>query len=263
MEYRTGFFRPKKKLGQSFLISRHVAVAEAAHADGKNVLELGPGYGILTRELCSRAGRVIAVELDKELFLLLKHEIKAENLVLINKDFFKATNDELELSDTDIMISNIPYSLSSSTIDFLARNRLQAVLCLQKEFVEHMLAAQDTEKYSRLSVMSQLTFRMNVIMKVSRKNFRPVPKVDSCVIYLKPLETNVSEKEAGIINALMQHKKKSVRNAIMDAGAYLKLGKDELKGIADSLGDSKKKLFKLTPEEILDLAISIIKSDGQ
>ena len=72
MEYDTGFFRPKKSLGQSFLINGNVAVAEAVHGEGKNVLELGPGRGILTRELCSRAKKVVAVELDRKLYALLK-----------------------------------------------------------------------------------------------------------------------------------------------------------------------------------------------
>ena len=172
--------------------------------------------------------------------------------MLINKDFFKATKDELELKKMDIMIANVPYSLSSSVIEFLAENRLEAVLCLQKEFVDHMLAQYDSEKYSRLSVMSQLQFRMYVIMKVPRKNFWPKPKVDSCVIYLKPLDVKISERESGIINALMQHKKKSVRNAIMDSEKYFGLGKEKLWELA-ALGDGRK-LFKLPPDEILDLA---------
>ena len=140
LERRQVFLRPRKELGQSFLTNRSVAVMEAEHAHGKRVLELGPGYGILTRELCRYADRVVAVELDKDLFRMLKHEMAYENLKLISGDFFEVAEGELELKTTDIMISNVPYSLSSRIIEFLVEHRMQAVLCLQKEFVEHMLA---------------------------------------------------------------------------------------------------------------------------
>jgi 16S rRNA (adenine1518-N6/adenine1519-N6)-dimethyltransferase len=260
---RQVFLKPRKELGQSFLTNRSVAVTEAEHALGKRVLELGPGYGILTRELCRYAERVVAVELDRNLFRMLKHELDYPNLKLINGDFFEIGEDELELKTTDIMISNVPYSLSSRVIDFLVAHRLQAVLCLQKEFVEHMLAAPGSRKYSRLSVMSQLHFSITKMMDVERGNFSPSPKVDSAILYLKPRERRIGDGERELVNLLMQHKKKTVRNAVMDSESRLGVGRKELGAIADGLKEGKSRVFQMAPEELLALARELEVSLGR
>lgn len=248
------YFKPIKSLGQNFLVNKEVARIEAEHARGKKVLELGSGYGVLTGELCKRARRVVAVELDKNLFASLKGELKVKNLKLVNKDFFDASDAELELSDTDIMIANVPYKLSSKVIDFLLEHSLQAVLCLQKEFVQHMLAKPGTNNYSRLSVMFQLCFSSTKILDVSRGNFRPVPKVDSVVVYVKPKSSEVSAEEKALINALMQHKKKTVRNALMGSCRFLHLQPEHMAGVLGSTEHRESRVFKLAPEEILKVA---------
>ena len=248
------YLKPIKALGQNFLVNRAIAEIEAEHARGKRVLELGSGYGVLTKELCKKAKGVVSVELDKNLFTMLKHELAGKNLKLINKDFFEASNEELELDKTDIMISNVPYKLSSKVIDFLLKNRLQAVLCLQKEFVQHMLAKPGTRNYSRLSVMFQLGFSYTKLVEVSRGSFRPIPKVDSVVIYMKPKGTALSDAEKQVINAVMQHKKKTVKNAILDSETYLAKTRKELGSMVDNIGEKESRVFKLSPEEILTVS---------
>ncbi len=245
----------KKSLGQNFLINHEVAKAEAAHSAGKNVLEMGPGHGVLTAELCKSASRVVAVEKDSSLMPYLHSKLHSRKLVLINKDFFDANAEELMLADTDIMISNIPYSLSSKTIEWLSMNGMQAVLCLQKEFVEHMLAKPGTRKYSKLSVISSLFFSITKIMDVAKGNFRPVPKVDSSVIYIKP-RSNVkaTPKELLVLSALMQHKKKNVRSALADSHSLLNTDKRELAAIGNKLENGAEKVFRLKPEELLELS---------
>lgn len=248
------YFRPIRALGQHFLVNRAVAEIEAEHARGKNVLELGSGYGVLTRELCKRAKRVIAVELDKNLFLMLKSTLKNKNLKLINKDFFEATSDELELESADLMVANVPYKLSSRVIDFLLEHRLQAVLCLQREFVQHMTAKPGTRNYSRLSVMFQLGFTHTKLVEVSRGSFRPMPNVDSIVIYIKPRGQSIGESERKIISAMMQHKKKTVKNALIDSCSHLEITSAWARALAESMGERESRVFKLSPEEILGVA---------
>ena len=119
---------------------------------------------------------MIAVEKDFRIYTILKHERISGNLVLINKDFLDVTDSEIGLEKIDMVIANIPYSLSSSIIGWLAEKHMQAVLCLQKEFVDHMLAAPDTRDYSRLSVITSLLFRVTKIISVPRGNFRPIPE---------------------------------------------------------------------------------------
>ncbi len=219
------------------------------------MLELGPGYGILTRELCSRAKRVVAVELDRNLFAMLKHNMQNENLKLIGKDFFKATDEELELADTDIMIANVPYKLSSKVVGFLLDHGLQAVLCLQKEFVDHMTAKPGSRNYSKLSVMFGLCFSHTRLIPVLRGSFRPSPKVDSVIIYMKPKAgAKPSAVEMRLIDAMMQHKKKRLKNAIIDSRRHFAITEKELGAIADSMPEKDERVFKLPPEKILEIA---------
>lgn len=249
--------RAKKSLGQVFLINESVANAEAAHSYDKTVIEIGPGPGILTKALCINAKKVIAVEKDSRMCTILKHNVKSKRLKLINKDFFEATEDELELSSVDILISNIPYNLSSKVIDWLAKNRMQAVMCLQKEFVEHMLAVPDTRNYSRLSVTTSLMFKVTKIMNVSKGSFRPIPNVDSVVIYMKPKDVKIDKQALFIIGLIMQHKKKTVYNAILDSDSYLNIDRKELGSICKNLKHKTDRVFKLSPDTILEIATEL------
>ncbi len=248
-----------KQLGQNFLVNPEIAKAEAVHGEGKNVLEIGPGYGILTKELCQIANSVVAVEKDSIIYSLLKREMKQKNLTLINKDFFETTDEELNVDKMHIMISNIPYNLSSKVIEWLANHKMEAVLCLQKEFVEHMLAKPNTRKYSKLSVVSSLLFSIKKIMAVSKGNFVPMPKVNSTVIYMKPKDAKISKEELRILSLLMEHKKKTLRNALIDSSSYLNIGKQQLAGMAEKLPEKEERVFKLPPEKIVEIAREIEK----
>jgi len=197
-------FSPSKKLGQNFLVNKRVAVAEAMHAYDKAVLEIGPGYGILTEELVKRAKHVIAIEKDHFLYSLLSTKLRKKNLELIEGDFFKVEN-SLKTNDIDIVISNIPYNLSSKVIEWLALNKKEALLCMQKEFIEHMLALSGSKKYSKLSVYAQLSFSMTKLMDVPRGNFRPMPKVNSALIYLKPKNREISGDGLLVISLSLIH----------------------------------------------------------
>ncbi len=243
-----------KQLGQSFLVNRDIAIAEAEHAHGKVVLEIGPGRGILTEELVKNAEKVIAVEKDYLLFKSLASTMPEKNLKLIHGDFFEVAPEDLELERVEILIANIPYYISSRVIAWAWEHRMQAVLCLQKEFVKHMLAKEGTRGYSRLSVMCSLMLSITEIMPVDRGNFRPIPMVDSEVIYIKPREARISERESELINLLMQHKKKRVRNAILDSHRQLGVEKKRLLEISEEIGKKEERIFKLGPQTILGLA---------
>ncbi len=250
------YVNAKKSLGQNFMISDKVLSAEAAHATGKNVLEIGAGYGALTEKLCKEAKKVIAVEIDKDLCTMLKSNVTSKKLKILNKDFFKATDSELELPTIDIVIANIPYMLSSSVIEWLYTHKIQAVLCVQKEFAERMLAAPGSSQYSNLSVMTSLTFSITEIMEVQSTCFFPKPKVDSIVVYLKPRDFSIEDKVSDVISALMQHKRKKFRAALVAAHRTLHISKDQATQIAEQLG-IEKRVVKMEPEEILNSAKNI------
>ena len=253
-EYRLAVKGTKasKRLGQSFLMDIDVAKAEAEYARDRVVVELGAGMGVLTSELCKVAKKVIAVEYDKRLFEFLSENLKGKNLELMNGDFFEI--DGAAFDTADIMVSNIPYNLSSKVLMWLMERPIPAVLCLQKEFVEHMLADPGTRSYSRLSVVSRLSFKMHRLMSVSPDKFYPQPKVTSEVVYIRPTGKRISSGESEMINLLMMHKKKKLRNAVIDSARALGLEKSRASEIADGMESKDKRPFQMEPESILDSA---------
>ncbi len=247
-----------KKLGQNFLINREIACREAEHAHGKTVLEIGPGHGILTRELCARAKKVIAVEKDSVLFSDLRRNLDFGNLELINADFLKLGR-SIDREGIDLLIANIPYGISGKVIEWLSENGKEAVLCLQKEFVRRMLAKEGGREYSMLSVVCALQFSITEIMDVPAGNFNPVPRVDSEIIYIRPRAERPAAKHLEIISALMQHKKRTVRKALIDSRAHFNATKERMAEIAAMIRQCNERVFMLRPAELLRLAEGIAK----
>lgn len=243
--------KANRKLGQNFLVCADVAKKEAAFAEHRDVIEIGPGRGMLTKELCAKAEHVLAVEIDSRLYNALESSMHGhENLKLVNADFFSLKNEDLE--GYGMLIANIPYKLSSKTIEWVLDTGIESVLCVQKEFALRMLAKPSTKEYSKLSVMSQLFLDIEMISKVPRTCFSPRPKVDSAIIHIKRNKISATEEELHIISALMMHKKKRLYNAVMDSRKELSLAKDLSIEIARALGGSDRRVFKMAPSELLE-----------
>jgi 16S rRNA (adenine1518-N6/adenine1519-N6)-dimethyltransferase len=245
-----------KRLGQNFLINGRIAKTEANFGIGRNVLELGPGLGVLTSELCKVGKMIVAVEKDERVCEILKENVRSRKLRIINSDFFKTGE---KFPDADIMISNIPYNLSSKVLAWLGDRQMPAVLCLQKEFVGHMLAKPSERNYSRLSVFSSLQFAITYIMDVPANDFYPMPKVNSSLVYLKPKKLAISREVYGILALLMMHKKKKIRNALVNSSKTLGMDKHSLSSVAESLSRKDSRPFQLGPEELLEVADEIAK----
>ncbi len=244
--------RPHKRLGQNFLLSRRIAMAEAVHCTGKKVLELGPGLGILTEELCAVAKSVLSIEIDPNLYEFLKSTASYKNLELVRADFFSFNSPKL--NRIEILASNVPYHLSSRLLLWLVDRKLPAILCLQKEFVDRMLAKAGTEDYSRLSVLCALRFSATRIMKVPAGCFYPVPKVESSLVYLKPRDSGATKREMEIVSLVMEHKNKKMRNAVEDSASSLGLEKPAARRTADSMGCANIRVSKMDPSALLDAA---------
>ena len=242
--------RLSRSMGQTFLVNEAIARQEASLAAGMRAIELGAGLGILTKELCAVAKSVIAVELDSTLFEHLK-ELHFDNLRLVHKDFFAM--DDSEISGIDILVSNTPYSLSSKTVTWACEHGMQAVLCLQREFVEHMLAKPDTHNYSKLSVLTALQMDVKRIRNISAGNFYPRPNVNSCIIRLtptKPLRGGI----AGIIGILMSHKKRTLKNALLSSARQLRVSKVQARALSETMAQKNERVFKLEPSALLSIA---------
>jgi 16S rRNA (adenine1518-N6/adenine1519-N6)-dimethyltransferase len=180
----------KSKLGQNFLTNKKIAEKEVEYAfinKQDTVLEIGPGKGVLTDLLASKAKKVIAVEIDKRLVENLK-EILPENVELINSDILKI--DLKNLPKFNKVVSNLPFQISSPfTFKLLSYDFELAILIYQKEFADRVVAKPKTENYSRLSVNVYYKAFCEKLEMVPKSCFRPQPKVDSCMIKLIPRST--------------------------------------------------------------------------
>ncbi len=189
----------KRSLGQNFLTNPAIArtIAGAATLTKSDVvLEIGPGKGILTRELVKRAGRVVAIEKDDALYEGL-HSIFADDsargaLTLYHADALKIEPRELGLqSGAFKIVANIPYNITGALIRHFLSNNIQPstmVLLVQKEVAERILARDGKESILSLSVKAYGTPSIKGIVKAG--SFTPAPKVDSAILVVDHISRN-------------------------------------------------------------------------
>ena len=244
--------RPFKKLGQHFLVVPDVAdrmVERAELSPRDSVLEIGPGLGVLTERLVSKAGFVYAIEKDERLAKMLE-ERGLKNLSIIVGDALR-----VELPRFNKVVSNLPYSISSLITFRLLRHGFErAVLMYQLEFGRRLVAEPGTSNYSRLSVMVQAVANVRIVERVGKGAFWPRPKVDSAVVImeLKPEDERVHLDET-IVGVLFQHRRKKVANAFVDSRHMLGLDKETAVRIARSMPHRDRRVFTLTPGEVLEV----------
>ncbi len=187
--------RARKGLGQHFLIDEAVlqqiiTAAELTPAD--IVLEVGPGLGVLTGELAGRAGRVIAIELDKALAALLKQTRSSfDNVTIINEDVLNidpaALLEELKLKSPYKIVANLPYYITSPVLRHFLEASVKPqmmVVMVQKEVAEEIAAKPG--KMSLLSVSVQLYGEPAILDYVPARCFYPAPAVDSAILRVTP-----------------------------------------------------------------------------
>jgi len=185
---RQSGIRPKKRLGQHFLIDEAILdtiVVAAELSSEDTVIEIGPGLGILTGELARRAGKVIAVELDTRLASLLKRRLASlANVDVINADILKVSPSQLLETKSDYkVVANLPYYITSPIlrrfVEASPKPSLMVVM-VQKEVGEAIVAGPG--KMSLLAVSLQVYSKPKIISHVPSQSFYPQPKVDSAIV---------------------------------------------------------------------------------
>ena len=175
---------PTKGKGQNFLVDDEVARREVDFLGiepGDTVLEVGPGLGVLTRFLVERAAHVVTIELDHRLAAFIQ-ERYGDKVEMVRGDAL-----EVELPSFDRFISNVPYSISSPLIFRLLEHEFEsAIIMVQREFADRMVAAPDSDDYSRLTVSVYYRAKCERLENVPRNKFWPEPEVDSTVLRLTP-----------------------------------------------------------------------------
>jgi 16S rRNA (adenine1518-N6/adenine1519-N6)-dimethyltransferase len=228
----------RKRFGQNFLVDAHYVAKIVDAIDprpGDNLVEIGPGLAALTGRLIERAGRIHAIEIDRDLAARLAADFPPEKLALHVADALAF--DYASLGPRLRVVGNLPYNISSPLLFRLAEYEKQLVdlhVMLQKEVVARMTAQPDTPDYGRLSVMLQASFRVTRLFVVPPGAFQPVPKVDSAIARLAPLgdaKPHIADPAlfARVVAAAFGQRRKTMRNAmasICDAAALSSAGID-------------------------------------
>ncbi len=247
--------RPTKRLGQHFMLDGSVLKRMVAAADlrtGETVLEIGPGLGNLTDELLRTGAKVVAVEQDPEFVKFLKRRF-GERVELVEADAVKAF-----LPRFDKVVSNLPYQISSPiTFKLLDIGFETAVLMLQREFAERMVAKPGTPDYGRLTVGVYFRAECGILFDVPKTSFWPQPKVDSCVVKLtpRPPQFHVADPVlfAEVTRALFSHRRKKISNSLKSdttISGKMPAGSEPLFA---SLPHASSRAEELTPEMIGEL----------
>ncbi len=229
--------RRRYKKDQHFLIDERVLNRIIEYGRLKNsdtVLEIGAGYGNLTKKLAKKAGKVIAIEADPEL----ASHIKGENVEVIIGDALK-----IEFPSFNKVISNLPYSISSPVTFKLLKHKFElGILMYQHEFAKRMAALPDAKDYGRLSITAQYYADVEILEVVSRNAFSIPPEVNSAIVKLTPRPALYEVKDEvffmKFITAAFSQRRKKLKNAIIN--------NSEMLGIKDIEGTLK----KLPPELI-------------
>ncbi|KAI9812606.1 MAG: Dimethyladenosine transferase [Pycnora praestabilis] len=212
-------FKMNTDIGQHILINPGVAQAIVDKADLKQsdvVLEVGPGTGNLTIKILEKAKRVIAVEMDPRMAAEVTKRVQGKpeqkRLEVMLGDVIKT-----ELPYFDVCLSNTPYQISSPlTFKLLATSPAPRVciLMFQREFAMRLFAKPGDTLYSRLSVNAQMWAKIDHIMKVGKKNFKPPPAVESSVVRIVPKNPRPSisyEEWDGLLRVVFVRKNKTIR----------------------------------------------------
>jgi 16S rRNA (adenine1518-N6/adenine1519-N6)-dimethyltransferase len=189
------FIKPKKSLGQNFLIDRNVLeqIVDTVEVTNKEVLEIGPGSGNLTTFILKKKPKkVYTIEKDDELALLLQDKFTDE-ITIINDDVLKISEDKIT-SEKLTVFGNLPYNISTEILSKWITNLDKKiwfenlVLMFQKEVAERIIAKPNTSKYGRLSILSNWKLNIKKIMDIKPQSFSPRPKIDSTLLLFTPKE---------------------------------------------------------------------------
>jgi 16S rRNA (adenine1518-N6/adenine1519-N6)-dimethyltransferase len=248
---------PKKSLGQNYLINKGAltkAVSsfheECLSASVTEIIEVGPGYGVMTDMLCKEGIPVTAVEMDNTSFTILKDNLTdrqtgklPDNLTLIHDDFLHYINTDAYNKNKRIALTgNLPYNISSQIIvtalEQLTPSLKVLTIMLQKEMAKRILAKPGSREYGILSVLSAYFAEIHPVVTLSPGSFFPPPKIDSMVITYRIRQETAPVKEwadfKGILRTAFNQRRKKILTALKNT-SLMQLDQHALKRCLESL----------------------------
>ena len=195
--------KPKRSLGQNFLIDREVLnqIVSVTDIANKEVLEIGPGTGNLTTYILKKnPKKIFVIEKDDELALLLKEKFENE-IKIINDDILKVEVDRISEQKL-IVFGNLPYNISTEILSQWIINVRKIfwfeslILMFQKEVADRIIAEYNTSKYGRLSILTSWKLDVKKILDIKPQSFSPRPKIDSSLLLFTPKKNSFELKSA-------------------------------------------------------------------
>ncbi|GCD78230.1 ribosomal RNA small subunit methyltransferase A [Thermaurantimonas aggregans] len=237
MKKLTAGVKPKKFFGQHFLKNRDIAknIAALGKRGGlRNILEIGPGMGMLTEYLLEPTIHLKTIEIDDESATYLKRNFP--EIEVIQGDFLKADIQKFFDGSEFAVVGNFPYNISSQIVFKILENRNVIPYMagmFQKEVAERIGAKPGSKDYGILSVLTQLFYTVEYHLTVEPGNFNPPPKVRSGVISLKRLETplcsdSAYEQVKYFVKTAFNQRRKTLRNALKSLNIPAEMLKDSI-----------------------------------
>lgn len=241
---------PKKSKGQNFLIDDRVAdriVGYGGITSEDRLLEVGPGFGILTERLVNMGDSLTCIELDVKLAEHIRSTY-GDRLTLLEGDAVKVPFPEF-----DVFVSNLPYSVSTPIIFKLLENEFRtAVVMVQKEFADRMIADVGSPDYSRLTVNLFYHADCEIMEPVPASRFDPRPKVDSAVVKItpRPAPFDVLDERTffKVTEACFNHRRKKIGTSLRNTG---------LVDSAEDIPYKDDRIENLRPAEIGEIADAV------
>ncbi|MCD7836612.1 MAG: 16S rRNA (adenine(1518)-N(6)/adenine(1519)-N(6))-dimethyltransferase RsmA [Lachnospiraceae bacterium] len=244
-------FNFQKKYGQNFLIDTTVLerIMEAAQINSEDcVLEIGPGIGTMTQYLAEKAGKVVAVEIDKALIPILEETLSQyDNVTIINDDILKLDLEKLAEEKNGgrpvKVVANLPYYITTPIIMGLFESGVplkSITVMVQREVAERMQVGPGTKDYGALSLAVQFYAEPQIVANVPPNCFIPRPKVGSAVIRLTrysepPVEVEDADKMFAIIRASFNQRRKTLVNGLVNA-AHLNISRERVLSALEEMG---------------------------
>ena len=263
--------RPKKSLGQVFLIERSIQrkileLAELSQED--TVVEIGPGTGTLTRDMLPVVRNLIALEIDPGLVTFLHRSIqRSPNLHLLCADALRFDYERaaVRLGTRLKIVGNLPYAISAPLIiTFLEQRKAFSllVLMLQKEVAQRLTSPTCTRQYGVLSVLCRAAFDLRLERHISRNCFYPIPRVDSALIRFVPKESaafpdGLESLFREVVKAAFSKRRKTLFNALRSSPLGV-CGDEGLRTILASSGiGPDRRPETLSPEEYARVTVHV------
>ena len=243
-------FNFQKKFGQNFLIDTRVLekIMDSAEITKEDcVLEIGPGIGTMTQYLAERAGRVVVVEIDKNLIPILQDTLSEyDNITIINDDILKVDINkivtELNGGKPIKVVANLPYYITTPIIMGLFESHVplpSITIMVQMEVADRMQVGPGTKDYGALSLAVQYYAKPEIVANVPPNCFIPRPNVGSAVIRLTryeqpPVEVQDEKKMFGLIRASFNQRRKTLVNGLTNA-SELHISKEDILAVLEQM----------------------------